>query len=224
MLNLINTNASVVAVTTAATLIGSLLDAAAGADQQIPSGLKGIALNPEDGDIRVLWDGNTPTASKGFLLKRGLWYNLPYAVIEQLKLISTGSTSVQVGVMLGDQGPYPPIVGVPGEAGMHLLDAIFGESATDDLLKVTESFDYYPPITASTLVKTGVGKFGGLFVSAASNTPTITAYNNTAASGEKIVDTFTPTAGQLYRFPTVNFSAGLYIAIGGTVTVTPFIK
>lgn len=92
------------------------------------------------------------------------------------------------------------------------------------MTKVEERFDYTAPISASTLVKTGVGRFAGFFVSAASATPTITVYDNTSAASTKIIDTFTPSAGTMYRFPTSNFNVGLYIAISGTVTLTPFAK
>lgn len=102
--------------------------------------------------------------------------------------------------------------------------AIAGEDVQNDVQKVEERYDYLPPITASTLIKTGQGRLAGFFVSAASSTPTIAVYNNTSAAGEKILDTFTPVAGQLYKLPTTNFSVGLYIAISGTVTLTPFYK
>ncbi|MDQ3816317.1 MAG: hypothetical protein M3362_01335 [Acidobacteriota bacterium] len=102
--------------------------------------------------------------------------------------------------------------------------ALAGEDLPNDLIRVEERFDYNTPITASTLIKTGVGRFAGFFVSAASVTPTITVYDNTSAAGTKIIDTFTPVAGTLYRFPTTNFTVGLYIAISGTVTLTPFYK
>lgn len=99
-----------------------------------------------------------------------------------------------------------------------------GEVLADDVTKVEERFDYNVPITASTTIKTGVGRFAGMFVSAASATPLITVYDNTAASGTKIIDTFTPVAATMYRIPTTNFSVGLHIVISGTVTLTPFYK
>lgn len=83
-----------------------------------------------------------------------------------------------------------------------------------------ESYNY-TQISASTAIKTGDGLFGGIFVSAASSTPTITIYDNTAASGTKVVDTFTPTAGQFYRIPAC-FGTGCYVAISGTVSCTVF--
>lgn len=77
----------------------------------------------------------------------------------------------------------------------------------------------YKQISASTLIKTGDGILGGLFVSAASATPTITIYDNTVESGTQIVSVFTPTAPANYAFP-VGFATGCYIAISGTVSLT----
>lgn len=79
-------------------------------------------------------------------------------------------------------------------------------------------------ITKSTAVKSATGTFAGIFVSAASVTPTITVYNNTAGSGTKILDTFTPVAGTFYDVPNCIFDTGLYVTISGTVSCTVFYK
>lgn len=60
----------------------------------------------------------------------------------------------------------------------------------------------------------------GIFVSAASATPTITVYDDHATgTTTKIVDTFTPVAGTYYKLP---FRAlkGLNVVLGGTVSCT----
>lgn len=99
----------------------------------------------------------------------------------------------------------------------------------------------YVNITASTLVKgpqistqsggsvignptqaNGDGQLGGIFVSAASATPTITVYDNSTASttgAATIVSVFTPTAATWYPLPFA-FTKGLYIVISGTVACT----
>jgi len=82
----------------------------------------------------------------------------------------------------------------------------------------------YSNISASTVVKSATGTFAGIFVSAASATPTITVYDNTAGSGTKILDTFTPVAGTFYDIPPCIFGTGLYITISGTVSCTVFYK
>ena len=74
-------------------------------------------------------------------------------------------------------------------------------------------------LTASGLVKTGGGSIIGIFVASASATPTIKVWDNTAASGTVLVNTFTPVAGSFYPMP-FTFRTGLYVSIGGTVDCT----
>lgn len=60
----------------------------------------------------------------------------------------------------------------------------------------------------------------GIFVSAASATPTITVYDDAAAgTTTKIVDTFTPVAATWYQLP-FGASAGINVVLGGTVSAT----
>lgn len=78
----------------------------------------------------------------------------------------------------------------------------------------------YKQITASGNVCGIDGIMDGIFVSAASATPTITVYDDAAAgTTTKIVDTFTPVAGTFYRLPFA-FANGLNVVIGGTVSAT----
>lgn len=78
----------------------------------------------------------------------------------------------------------------------------------------------YKQINASGNVCANDGVMGGIFVSAASATPTITVYDDSAAgTTTKIVDTFTPVAGTFYPLPFA-FSKGLNVVIGGTVSAT----
>lgn len=119
-LPLINADASVIAVTGTATLFTALVDTAAGADQQFPIGVDTVILNPENGDIRALWDGNAPTASKGLLVKRGTTIRIPKIQLDLLKLIRTGSTDVNVGIVVGTAEPNDnEITGVAGEVGIN---------------------------------------------------------------------------------------------------------
>jgi hypothetical protein len=87
----------------------------------------------------------------------------------------------------------------------------------------------YKYLTASANVKTMAGKLKGIFVSAASGTPTITVYNSAAATTtDTLLGVFTPTAGTSYTFTNdeggVSFSSGLYIVISGTVAATVFFE
>lgn len=78
----------------------------------------------------------------------------------------------------------------------------------------------YKQISASGNVWPQSSALVGIFVSAASATPTITVYDD-AATGTttKLVDTFTPVAGTFYKLPfrTLN---GINVVIGGTVSCT----
>lgn len=78
----------------------------------------------------------------------------------------------------------------------------------------------YQQISASGNVCANDGILGGIFVSAASATPTITIYDDSAnGTATKIVDTFTPVAGEWYPLPFA-FSKGLNVVVDGTVSAT----
>lgn len=78
----------------------------------------------------------------------------------------------------------------------------------------------YNNISASALIKSGTGRIRGIFVASASSTPTIKVWDNTAGSGDVLVNTFTPTAATFYEFGDPAFVTGLYVTIGGTVDCT----
>lgn len=83
----------------------------------------------------------------------------------------------------------------------------------------------YRNIAATTNLKTSAGKLKGIFVSAASSTPTITIYDSaTTTTTKTIISVFTPTAATMYPLMSTDggifFSNGLYVAIGGTVAAT----
>lgn len=78
----------------------------------------------------------------------------------------------------------------------------------------------YKQISASGNVSPQPGSLLGIFVSAASATPTITVYDSAAtATATKIVDTFTPVAATWYFLP-FGTTAGINVVIGGTVSAT----
>lgn len=75
-----------------------------------------------------------------------------------------------------------------------------------------------PSIAASAQITSGPGALTGIFVTAASATPTIKVWDSLAASGTVLIDTFTPVAGTSYFFSPIGFGVGLYITISGTVS------
>lgn len=100
--SLANANASVITVTSTATTLYSLLDTAGSAANNLPGSLNAVDLVVESGsDVRILFDGNTPTASKGILLSQGAIYSFRGVPLTQLKLIRTGSSNASVSVQVG---------------------------------------------------------------------------------------------------------------------------
>jgi len=78
----------------------------------------------------------------------------------------------------------------------------------------------YEQISASTNIVPGPGALLGIFVSAASATPTITVYDSaTTTTTAKIIDTFTPVSATWYPMP-LCFINGCYVVISGTVSCT----
>jgi len=81
----------------------------------------------------------------------------------------------------------------------------------------------YTYITATANIKPMAGKLKGIFVSAASGTPTITVYDAAAATTtDTILGVFTPVAATSYILPLEGAYAknGIYVVIGGTVSAT----
>jgi ABC-type nitrate/sulfonate/bicarbonate transport system substrate-binding protein len=81
----------------------------------------------------------------------------------------------------------------------------------------------YTYITASANIKPSAGKLKGIFVSAASSTPTITVYDSEAkTTTNTILGVFTPAAATSYVLPLDGAYAksGIYVVISGTVSAT----
>lgn len=104
-----NAAASTISVTGVVADLASLIATAAGSafgqDDQIDSAV----IVPEDGDVRILFDGNTPTATQGLLLKSGSAYSFSGFPVLRSTLIRTGLANVKVSVQLGQacQGDGP---------------------------------------------------------------------------------------------------------------------
>lgn len=78
----------------------------------------------------------------------------------------------------------------------------------------------YKQVTASGNVYQQPAAMRGIFVSAASGTPTLTVYDDPATgTTTKIVDTFTPVAGTFYPMP-FRANKGINVVVGGTVSCT----
>lgn len=101
---LANANASVITVTTTAATLLSLIDAAASSTHVFPPSLDGVDLVAENGDVRVLCDGNTPTTSKGILVKQGATLYLRRIDLVNIRLIAT-TGSVSCSLQIGQAQP-----------------------------------------------------------------------------------------------------------------------
>ena len=78
----------------------------------------------------------------------------------------------------------------------------------------------YKQITATGNASPNGGALVGIFVSAASVTPTITVYDSaTTTTTAKIIDTFIPVAGTWYQMG-MGTANGIYVVITGTVSAT----
>lgn len=77
-------------------------------------------------------------------------------------------------------------------------------------------------LTASAAIQNNPGgrRLGGIFC-ASSTAGTVKIWDNTAASGTVVVNTFSVTAGTWYNLP-AQTSTGLFITIGGTADITVF--
>jgi hypothetical protein len=79
-------------------------------------------------------------------------------------------------------------------------------------------------IEATTLVKSAPAKLKGIFVSAASSTPTITVYDTqTSETSVTVLGVFTPVAATNYNFfDGLNTANGLYVVTSGVVKCTVY--
>jgi hypothetical protein len=122
----------------------------------------------------------------------------------------------------------PPTLADSESIGADYVDAVGNKKFTmaNTLDPVNDGIRVYPEgtyvnLSASALVKTGSGRAQGLIIN--SNTAgTIKFWDNTAASGTVIINTFSFTTGTSGFFPLfgASFGTGLFATIGGTADVT----
>ncbi len=99
-----NVNGSTIAVTGTATNIFDLINTAQATtltNAGFSSGVNAITIQPAGGDIRVTFDGTTPTATAGFLIKGNSTVYLPNIPLKALKLIRTGGSNVSCSILVG---------------------------------------------------------------------------------------------------------------------------
>jgi hypothetical protein len=92
---------------------------------------------------------------------------------------------------------------------------------------ITDCYDYAQTSSTVNVATVGgatasYGYLRGIFVSAASASPTITVYDDPAAgTTTKIIDSFTPVSATFYSLP-AKYKTGCNVVLGGTVSCTIF--
>jgi hypothetical protein len=93
--------ASLITVTSTATSLYDLIDTAGGSDSELGTkNMNAVDISVEDGDVRMLMDGNTPTTTEGMLLSSGNTYYYRGVPLPKMKLVRVSgdvACSVQVG-------------------------------------------------------------------------------------------------------------------------------
>ena len=189
-----NADAAMITVSSTASTLQTFIEAAASADYVIGKE-NAIDIVPEDGDIRVYFDENTPTAAKGILLRQGGYYAFRGVPLVKMKLIRVSgdvSCSIQIGVSEPGEGSS---MGVPSSlSGISVTaDTEFPAAAalTDDFANPTTT-----SVAAMGMVWDGAAwdrllgdETDGLLVNLGSNndiTGTVTA--NLSATDNAVLD------------------------------------
>lgn len=109
-----------------------------------------------------------------------------------------------------------------GDAGVKTDPATrqAGENMTLDTQGVA-TLSNYTNLTASALVKTGVGYVSGIIVNS-HTTATLKLWDNTSAATTTLIDTYTfPAGSSVIDFGSdILFNTGLYATITGTANIT----
>ncbi len=89
-----NAAAHRISVTGTAATLEALINTAAGSASNLPTTLNAWEIAPENGDVRYLSDGNTPTATEGNKVENGVILGRDGIPVKKVKLISTTGTVV----------------------------------------------------------------------------------------------------------------------------------
>lgn len=127
-----------ITVTTTATGLFDLINTAASTtlvNAGFSSKVNAINLTVEDGDIRVLFDGNTPTGTNGILLSSGNVYYFRGVPLDKMKLIRITANvvcSVEVGHSDASESTSASAFDVKLEAGDIQIGAVELKDGTTD--------------------------------------------------------------------------------------------
>lgn len=123
---------SKIAVTNTATNIFDLINTAqttALANAGFSSGVNAIIIQPEDGDVRILFNG-TPTSANGFLIPSGAIATLCNVPLKAMKLIRTGGSNVTCSIQIGKSDLSESSAIIPS-GGSAITSIVPGTGATN---------------------------------------------------------------------------------------------
>lgn len=237
-----NAAACKITVTNTATLLSSLIATAASASTfAFEVGANALDIIPEDGDIRILFDGNTPTASNGVLLKSGGFYAFRGIPIHKMRLIRV-SGNVVCSIQVGRAEQYeataasvPASVGTVSISGDVTVDSEFPAAAA--------ASDNFANPTTTSVMAMNMGWDGsawdrlpgtaadGLLVNLGANNDVVLTNDSLIGPGDPVVDSYTSVAinlaagnnQQLVAAPGANkqiwvYSIAFTVNVAGTVS------
>ena len=111
--------------------------------------------------------------------------------------------------------------------GVYLLrsDSVPEPGRSERGDEVVEINYLYTNASSGISFKTGTGIVRGIFVSTIAVGPSMKVWDNTAASGAILVNTFVPVAATMYNFGGgIEFTSGLFVTSSGTTEFTVFYK
>jgi hypothetical protein len=123
---------SKIAVTNTATNIFDLVNTSqstALANAGFSSGVNAIIIQPEDGDVRILFNG-TPTSANGFLIPSGAIATLCNVPLKAMKLIRTGGSNVTCSIQIGKSDLSESSAIIPS-GGSAITSIVPGTGATN---------------------------------------------------------------------------------------------
>jgi hypothetical protein len=101
-LKLPNAAATQITVTATATSLEDLIRVASGvSDFSLSDSNNAVHMQPE-GNIRVMYDGNVPTALIGQRILANTWFPFEEILLKKFKLIREGGTDVKVNIQIGE--------------------------------------------------------------------------------------------------------------------------
>lgn len=203
-----------ITVTATSTLLFDLINTAASTtlvNAGFSSRVNAINLTVEDGDIRVLFDGNTPTATNGILLSSGNVYYYRGVPLDKMKLIRVSGNvvcSVEVGHSDASESTSASAFDVKLEAGDIEIGAVELKNATDDGRAIIDDANTVRAATDNVLLVQALNATGGVLGTAPMPITFSTTVAKANATGAGAINTTTAVAGEFRLVQVVcHFSA-----------------